>query len=781
MSKPIVIAVLGLGVMLLAIVLTGCSGELSPAATALSDPTSTATATPTNTPTSDASPTATNTPTPEPTLAPTTAPTPTATPSPIATAAPTPEPTLESVDPVLDEYLTQVCVSDSQDLDEYATYGDISALYGEEIARRDALIPPVELTAFHQSALELIRAIKEISDQQPQDAEADFEVLFAPLLESLEEYEARQMDILSRISTATLRRMADAGCIDPEEVPDDHANKIDGNATPLTVGIGIQGEIDYEGDSDYFSFTATEGQLYRIEVTLGTLSAADVVLRRPVEGGATGEGGNRDPQNPIFVWKAPGSDEYYIELTADERSEIGDYTLTIRLAVDDHGDVVDSATIISQGVAAEGILEVWDDVDVFKFTGEAGRLYKLDMISSTQFFYAEVYISDSECWDGLCGVAGFNSNDAAGYQDGPESGNSWHTEEPSDYYVLIQRFETGASYTLTITDVTDDHANTPGGATAATVGVPTEGVMDWEYDLDYFRFTAEEGRTYSIKVELGTLPESRIRLLNQDGEELAEDTREEGILWKAHQSGNYYVEVKGGFLGWETGSYTLSITAVEDDRGAVLQDDQDHGDFQEEATAISVGETLEGTISDRHDADWFVFNAEAGKEYRVFTRLDTLEFSWLLLYSSDDQLVAQTNNESWLTWQAPDSGAYYIEIQGVSETGTYTLTVGEDDYGDTPTDAATIAVGQPVEGALGYESDGDVFAFEAEAGQTYQFVLVPGTLQVHNLSLWTSDTGWMRLDQPTWEAPRSGEAYLAVWSSVDDTGTYTLTITRVGS
>ena len=210
----------------------------------------------------------------------------------------------------------------------------------------------------------------------------------------------------------------------------------------------------------------------------------------------------------------------------------------------------------------------------------------------------------------------------------------------------------------------------------------------------------------------------------------------------------------------------------------MLQDDQDQGDFQDEATAISVGETVEGTISDEFDRDWFVFNAEAGKEYRIFTTFDTLEFSLLSLQSSDGRVVGETWNQSRLTWQAPDSGAYYVVVLGLGETGTYTLTVGEDDHGDNRDNATAIAVGQPVEGALGYQRDSDVFAFEAEAGKTYQFALVPGTLQTHDLSLWTADTEWwMRLDQPTWEATHSGEVHLAVWSSARSTGSYTLTVT----
>ena len=106
-------------------------------------------------------------------------------------------------------------------------------------------------------------------------------------------------------------------------------------------------------------------------------------------------------------------------------------------------------------------MQSWDDVDSFRFTAEAGHLYRLDMTSGADYFQAEVYEHNPECWDELCWVAGFYSGEAAEYQDGPESGNSWHANEQRDYYVIVQGFEPGASYALTVTEVSDDHANAP--------------------------------------------------------------------------------------------------------------------------------------------------------------------------------------------------------------------------------------------------------------------------------------------------------------------------------
>ena len=57
-------------------------------------------------------------------------------------------------------------------------------------------------------------------------------------------------------------------------------------------------------------------------------------------------------------------------------------------------------------------------------------------------------------------------------------------------------FDAG-SYTLTVSHSTivDDHGNDIDDATVAAVAVDVEGVIDYEGDSDYFRFTAEEGQT----------------------------------------------------------------------------------------------------------------------------------------------------------------------------------------------------------------------------------------------------------------------------------------------
>ena len=103
-------------------------------------------------------------------------------------------------------------------------------------------------------------------------------------------------------------------------------------------------------------------------------------------------------------------------------------------------------------------------IDYFRFTAEAGHIYKLDMTSERRFLsQAVVFYPSSEIWTGEAWVAEFNSNESADYQDGPEYRNSWHAEEPRDYYIRVesQWSNPPASYTLTVIEVVDDHANAP--------------------------------------------------------------------------------------------------------------------------------------------------------------------------------------------------------------------------------------------------------------------------------------------------------------------------------
>ena len=120
----------------------------------------------------------------------------------------------------------------------------------------------------------------------------------------------------------------------------------------------------------------------------------------------------------------------------------------------------------------------------------------------------------------------------------------------------------------------DDHGDQAALATEIAVGETAEGVLDYMFDFDYFKFPAEGGQKYRINVIHPSLRTSSVTMYSRDGttrlgrradtpESSAEVASGVRILWSARRDGMYHVAVQN--FGGKTGSYTLTITP--DDEG----------------------------------------------------------------------------------------------------------------------------------------------------------------------------------------------------------------------
>ena len=98
------------------------------------------------------------------------------------------------------------------------------------------------------------------------------------------------------------------------------------------------------------------------------------------------------------------------------------------------------------------------------------------------------------------------------------------------------------------------------------------GALDYDDDIDFFRFQAERGQSYQIDVALGTLDDSIVDLYDVDWSFLDSnddygDTFASRLYWEAPSSGERYVLVGG----YGIGTYTLTVSIV-DDRGDTAED-----------------------------------------------------------------------------------------------------------------------------------------------------------------------------------------------------------------
>ncbi len=243
---------------------------------------------------------------------------------------------------------------------------------------------------------------------------------------------------------------------------------------------------------------------------------------------------------------------------------------------DDHGDHPLRATEFYVGQAVEGSLDYPVDLDFFRFTPERDGKYIVNVdheslgvsgLSLYLYHYSGAYVNVADdlvpqLWTWKSRRQTFS---------GPQI--LWMAPSFSVRYFAVENFggETGP-YTLTITkveDVEDDHGDSLSNATDISLGASVAGVVDDDFDFDYFRFEVAEGRKYQIEVMPGTLQYFRTRLFTShnttpgDWSNVYPDDEADGPgefmrTWRAPDSGVYYFAVDG--YNENLGTYTIRIT-----------------------------------------------------------------------------------------------------------------------------------------------------------------------------------------------------------------------------
>ena len=222
---------------------------------------------------------------------------------------------------------------------------------------------------------------------------------------------------------------------------------------------------------------------------------------------------------------------------------------------DDHADGFADATPIAVGQFIKGDISYESDVDMFELEADAGQFYRIDVSLGT-LHDSVLTVYDTEELE-----VAYNDD----YGDGTASRIVWSASSSDVYYVEVSGFFSTGSYTLTVEpiEVTDDYPNSPDlSPTTITPGKSIEGVIDYDYDVDVFKLTANAGQSYRIDVSLGTLNDSVLTIYDSEGREVAYNDDYGGgsasrIIWEAPATGDYYVEVSA--FDSATGSYTLTV------------------------------------------------------------------------------------------------------------------------------------------------------------------------------------------------------------------------------
>ena len=557
----------------------------------------------------------------------------------------------------------------------------------------------------------------------------------------------------------------------------------DGVEGAARVGLGesVEGVLESVGEAGVFVFGAVEGELYEIEVELGSLS--DSILAVCDADGFELAWNDDRPDGGLgsrLYWKASFSGDVYVGVSGYGE---GSYTLTVAASdiVDDYSDLIVGAAPLEFGEPVDGVLEYSDDVDYFVFGAVEGELSELEVgLGSLSDSAVAVYGADGVWLD---------------YNDDREDGSLasrlfWRAPFSGDFYVEVSGYGEGSySLTVAISDIEDDHGDEVEGATRVSLGEAVEGALDYDGDVDYFAFEAVEGELYEIDVALGTLLDSFVGVYDGDwfmlgyNGDAGDGSRGSLLVWRAPANRDYYVEVSG--VG--EGSYSLTVAPSD------IVDD--FADGVEGAARVSLGEAVEGALDYDGDVDYFAFEAVEGELYEIDVALGTLNDS-VVAVKDEDGVELGWNDDgvdgslaSLVLWRAPDSGDFFVEVSGYGE-GSYSMTVAVsdivDDFADGVEGAARVELGEAVEGALDYGGDVDYFVFAAVEGELYEIAVDLGTLPDSVVGVYDADGFSLDYNDDRedgslasrlfWRAPDSGDFYVEV-SGYGGEGSYVLAVT----
>jgi len=146
------------------------------------------------------------------------------------------------------------------------------------------------------------------------------------------------------------------------------------------------------------------------------------------------------------------------------------------------------------------------------------------------------------------------------------------------------------------------------------------------------------------------------------------------------------------------GDYTFFARALDNEGGwssavsttvTVVAPD-DHGNNAGTATAVAMGQTVDGVIGLDDDVDWFAFQASAGRAYVFSTTLMGLDDSVIVLYGPDGATPIATDDDggpglaSRLEWSATGSGTFYLTVAPYPFSGTGTYQVSFEALNNAP-------------------------------------------------------------------------------------------------
>jgi hypothetical protein len=403
---------------------------------------------------------------------------------------------------------------------------------------------------------------------------------------------------------------------------------------------------------------------------------------------------------------------------------------------DDYTDNISTSGRLSPGGQASGVLDASNDSDWFRIALAANTFYTFELSAPPQTgYYRSLFFYGSK------GEAISSSS----YTYSAPLSFTVKSSTAGNYYIAVRDFPSSSTnftaqpYTVKASaGIVDDIGDTRDAAKQIVVGQKTSALLEASSDVDYFKVSLQAGITYKImptwNPNSANTAYGYIRVEDPDGNNVSGAS---SPSFTATRSGDYYFSVSN--WGGSVTNYDVTVSKAVDD----------HAANSSGAGHLTIGAAATtGLLEVEGDRDWYGVQLNAATTYwfTLGTGSGSPAYNGggaTLKLLAEDGTVVATNSDYLgsqgamvLQYVPTTGGKYHLEVSNNSSgTGAYQVraVVGEkDDYGNTASAAADIAVGSAVQGKLAIPQDMDVFKLSVTAGKTYLVSLTAQALASGN-------------------------------------------------
>jgi hypothetical protein len=324
---------------------------------------------------------------------------------------------------------------------------------------------------------------------------------------------------------------------------DDHPSSYP-NGTSVSVDSSTAGNIETQGDRDFFKYNGQENSTYRARVILGTLRLGFVRVYN-AGGSVVAESDSGDAS-----WTAASTQLFYIDVWGS-----GTGTYQMRLTGSSPSPTPSASWEQSNvSISPSSLSSNGGTVTVDIATDESNLT-----ISPITFSISGSNYSDRHSANQV-GLADHSTYVSRGWQttfDIPAN----TTTSSSTYTVTASSSQINGTRTGSLTvqgqpqTPSDDHPSSYPNGTSVSVDSSTAGNIETQGDRDFFKFNGQANSTYRARVILGTLRLGFVRVYNAGGSVVAESDSGDAS-WTAASTQLFYIDVWGS----GTGTYQMRLT-----------------------------------------------------------------------------------------------------------------------------------------------------------------------------------------------------------------------------